>query len=361
MRRTPRTPRPARSLMATVAVAALALGVTFASAAAGVPALALPSQPKTPMAQVPLAPLGHVEVRGTGPIAMVLIPGLACDWTVFDTFMTRNAQKYTMYAVTLPGFGGSLPPADPRTPPTADAWLINAELAVLKMIDERNLDRPIIVGHSMGAHLAYRLAARHPDKFRGAISIEGLTWVPLQDLSKGNVTTDVRKGMVEGQLGGRFRKRTDAEWKKQAAESTPQFSKNAESGERIAKMMSTVPAPVVNRYFLEHVAGDLTGEVAQIKIPTLAIIAISDQEDALRPKLAQRSMRLGQIADAPAITAVVFDDTRIMVMDDRPEDLDKVIDEFLTGKAVSDAAKQGPPLDAAAPPAATPDPGAGGK
>src|SRR5262245_47521140 len=57
-----------------------------------------------------VTPLGHVEVRGTGPVPVVLIPNLVMDWTIFESFMQRNSEKFTMYAVTLPGFAGSAPP-----------------------------------------------------------------------------------------------------------------------------------------------------------------------------------------------------------------------------------------------------------
>src|SRR5688500_2392184 len=67
------------------------------------PATTLETTPATmPVAtSVPFSPVPHVEVRGKGPIQMVLIPGLLSDWTVFESFMERNGERYTMYAVTL--------------------------------------------------------------------------------------------------------------------------------------------------------------------------------------------------------------------------------------------------------------------
>ena len=60
--------------------------------------------------------LAHVERVGTGPVDLVLIPGLACDWRVWEDFLQRNARRYTMYAVTLPGFGGAPAEFDPDEP-----------------------------------------------------------------------------------------------------------------------------------------------------------------------------------------------------------------------------------------------------
>ena len=59
-------------------------------------------------------PLGHVEQRGAGPTPVVLISGLACDWTVWEDFMDRNTERFTMYAVTLPGMAGTDAPPKPE-------------------------------------------------------------------------------------------------------------------------------------------------------------------------------------------------------------------------------------------------------
>ena len=120
------------------------------------------SQPATtasaPATSVPFKPITLVTTKGTGPINLVLIPGLACDASVWDEFMTRNADKYTMYAVTLPGFGGSDPPA--KAPQGIyGTWLENAVTAVHRVIQEKKIANPVIMGHSMGGHLALRLGS----------------------------------------------------------------------------------------------------------------------------------------------------------------------------------------------------------
>src|SRR5687768_1241532 len=53
--------------------------------------------------------LGAIKNKGTGGIPMILIPDLAADWTVFDSYMEWNRSHFTFFAVTLPGFGGTAP------------------------------------------------------------------------------------------------------------------------------------------------------------------------------------------------------------------------------------------------------------
>ena len=58
--------------------------------------------------------LGSVVEHGHGPIDMVLISGFGLGASTFQEFMRRNADRYRMFAVTLPGFEGtSAPPMPP--------------------------------------------------------------------------------------------------------------------------------------------------------------------------------------------------------------------------------------------------------
>jgi hypothetical protein len=47
----------------------------------------------------PLGQLGQVEKRGRGPVPVILIADVRTDWTIYQSFIDRNAERYTMYAV----------------------------------------------------------------------------------------------------------------------------------------------------------------------------------------------------------------------------------------------------------------------
>src|SRR5262245_42385307 len=48
--------------------------------------------------------LGAVVERGKGGTDMVLVSGFGVGASAFEGFMTRNASRYRMLAITLPGF-----------------------------------------------------------------------------------------------------------------------------------------------------------------------------------------------------------------------------------------------------------------
>jgi pimeloyl-ACP methyl ester carboxylesterase len=139
---------------------------------------------KQPGGSTPLGNLGAVEKRGRGPIPMILIADIRTDWSLYRSFMDRNAERYTMYAVTLPGYGGA--PAPPR-PESLDLkttpWWDGAEKGVISLIEKNRLNKPVVVGMATSSYLATRLAVNHPDKIRAAVVIDGNVYATFRSLA----------------------------------------------------------------------------------------------------------------------------------------------------------------------------------
>ncbi|MDQ6826641.1 MAG: alpha/beta hydrolase [Candidatus Eremiobacteraeota bacterium] len=115
----------------------------------------------------------HVDKYGSGEAdlpALILIPGLTNGAAVWAPTIHRFARSYTIYALTLAGFGGRASTAAPL--------LDKADADIVALIAKEHLKRPIVIGHSMGGHLAIRLAAEHSDKLRGIIAVDGLPVFP---------------------------------------------------------------------------------------------------------------------------------------------------------------------------------------
>lgn len=96
---------------------------------------------------------------------MVLLHGISsgsASWIkqLNDSGLTDG---HRLLAWDAPGYGGSLPLADPQ----ADAAGYAAALAAL--IDELQLAQPLIVGHSLGALIGSAYAAGYPDGLCGLV------------------------------------------------------------------------------------------------------------------------------------------------------------------------------------------------
>lgn len=92
-----------------------------------------------------------VQRVGDGKQAVILIPGFACSGEVWKQTADTLRNDYTCYVLTMPGFAGIAPEADP----SFDNWAKE----IVDFIRSESIDRPILIGHSMGGGLALKIAS----------------------------------------------------------------------------------------------------------------------------------------------------------------------------------------------------------
>lgn len=95
------------------------------------------------------------EESGSGGPPLVFVHGWCCDHTHFAPQMRHFCDRHRVVSLDQRGFGASSKPAQEYTiEGHADdlAWLCG----------ELGLERPLIVGHSLGGAVALATAARHP-------------------------------------------------------------------------------------------------------------------------------------------------------------------------------------------------------
>lgn len=108
---------------------------------------------------------------------VLLIHGWGCTAYVYRYNMPGLAEAgYRALAFDLKGHGLSDKPLD------GDEYTIESMVEhVHDVLDALGLDRPALVGHSMGGSLIYHFASRYPERVRclGLLSPVGLNGVPL--------------------------------------------------------------------------------------------------------------------------------------------------------------------------------------
>ncbi|MGD9692650.1 MAG: alpha/beta fold hydrolase [Phycisphaerales bacterium] len=289
-----------------------------------------------------LTPVAHVETKGHGATTMVLVPGWACDWTVWDAFMDRNADHYTMHALTLPGFGGTAsPPLDPEAKGTP--WIDNAAHAVGAFLDSKNLTDVVLVGHSMGGHLAYRVAIEHPDRVAKVISIDGFPAFPIGG-PKSQFTPEQRTTLVDSMLAPRMRELTDEQWGGQQKTMLNSMVTDPSRAAQLAAVCATTDKQTAIEYYLQLLKSDVTPRMPELKQPTLAIAAIDPSMNVTGQADNMRIIWRQQVESAPNAKLVFFEATRHFVMDDQPDALDETVSNFLAGKPVQDVATPPAPV-----------------
>ena len=98
-------------------------------------------------------PLNHHRA-GTGP-PLLLLHGIGSRWQMYEPCLPWLTPRYEVIAVDLPGFGASpVPPGDPE--PGIDTQV----RLVAEFVAELGIERPHVVGNSMGGLIALELG-RH--------------------------------------------------------------------------------------------------------------------------------------------------------------------------------------------------------
>lgn len=107
-----------------------------------------------------------VVKSGNGNQPIIFIPGFASSGAVWNETVDALKNDYTCYVLTMAGFAGE----KPEDNPTFENW----KNEIARYIADRKIEKPIIVGHSMGGALALGIAADYPNLPRKIVVVDAL-------------------------------------------------------------------------------------------------------------------------------------------------------------------------------------------
>ena len=265
---------------------------------------------------------GHFVVQRHGQgRPMILIPGLTSGGAVWDGLVARYAGTHELHVLTLAGFAGA--------PPIDAARYLEAERdAVIRYIRERDLDRPILVGHSLGGFLAFWIGATAPELVGPIVAVDGVPWLvalgdstatPASMQPQADMIAQMYASLSADQLATQGRMALLAMMRDttRLTEATgwSRTSHPATAGRAVAEMLTT----------------DLRDSVAAIRTPVLLVAAAGDMPVAQHEGV--RRVYEAQVAAVP-VHRVVVAPARHFVMFDMPDFLFSTMDAFLAEHAM---------------------------
>jgi len=325
----------------------------------------------------PLGELGRVDKVGTGPVPVILIPGAAFGGSIWKDFMERNREAYTMYAITPPGYEGTEPPPWPEKNDFSDrVWTDALCKAIVKLIDDKKLDRPVLVGHHMmGDHYALRIALDHPKKIRGVVVIAGTPSMALPAYGQNGpgkpiktASSEQRSQMVHGYFMPWYKTVTNKMWR--AGTFQPRdFCRNTTRAAQLYDLQVSVPIPTQLAYFFEYEVADLEPDLGKLTVPLLAVVPKSewtldivvdkhresneimygDRDKAKAAWTGNLTAQWGEVNEGikwsydwkfrwerlrgviPMLAIREIADTGIFIMEDQPKALDQELRSFIAG------------------------------
>jgi len=285
---------------------------------------AAPAQAQTP----PAKPAGSAErprsfaVRVTGQgKPMLLIPGLTCGGDVWNTTVEHFKNRYQCHVFTLAGFAGQ--------PAIGAPMMETIRKDIVSYIREQKLARPVMVGHSLGAFLAYWIATSEPDLVGAVVGIDGGTFLPAMFDSKATLESaksaaEATRQMMSNQTADQFGAQN-----KMFLASMITDPKNVDL---IAPTCAKSDPKAVAQAMYELMTIDLRDDVSRIRSPVLLIgsgglIIPPETKETIRARYE------AQVAKIPNHKVLLAEKAKHFIMFDDPQFLFSTVDDFLKASA----------------------------
>jgi len=267
-------------------------------------------------AETPKPPSFHVDVTGHGK-PMILIPGFASSGKTWDSTVAHYKDRYECHVLTLAGFAG-----EPRI---EAPFLETVRKDLAAYIRTNKMNKPVIVGHSLGGFMALWLAEQEPDLVGPLVIVDSLPFLPA--VMNPGATAETAKAQAE-QMRKMF--------------SGPPTEQSEKMSEMSVKAMVTSPADfemimgwsrksdrvAMGDAIYEMMTTDLRADLGKIDSPTLVLGTwLAYKEYATREQVEQNFRT--QYAKLKGYDFVLSDKARHFVMLDDPDGFFQAVDHFL--------------------------------
>ena len=109
-----------------------------------------------------------VEVIGKGA-PIILIPGYSCSGEVWKETVDHLKDSYECHVLTIAGYAG-VPAID--TP-----VLRSVKNELIQYVKNQKLEKPILIGHSLGAFMSLWVSSEEPGLFGKIVCVDGLPFI----------------------------------------------------------------------------------------------------------------------------------------------------------------------------------------
>ncbi len=301
---------PAKTLRAFI----LAAAVGFSAASIVSPVQAEPARAEAPAF---VSDRLSVEVMGQGP-DVILIPGFASSREVWRPLAQRLSTTHRVNLVQLAGFAG-------------ETWTHGDGAFVQPVVDElaryaATLDRPAVIGHSMGGLSGLLLAQQHPEAISRVMSVDSL---PFFSAMFGPQATPQTARPFADQAAASILTADEAAFRVQQERTAVGMMRDEAGRAAMVDWSMTSDRHAMASAIRDVMTTDARPGLAAMTTPVWAIYA--SDADGGAPAAMADALWSREYAAQPGVTLKRVDDARHFIMVDQPDRLDALVDAFLTG------------------------------
>jgi pimeloyl-ACP methyl ester carboxylesterase len=221
-----------------------------------------------------------------------------------------------VYAVTLPGFDGR--PIGAAADSTDLMQRAADDLA--RLVSERRLEHPVIVGHSLGGTLAVLFGATHPADAAAIIAVEGgypVAPTVAERTARVSTSTSPYQHATPATLGDSLRLKM-----------LQYVITNPADVDSVTKYASRSDPGAVATWMRAALMLDLTPQLAAVRAPLLEIVPFDSDIDpyvGFKTPAIKHDAYVAWLAKAPHGSAELIEHSRHFVMLDQPVAFDALL------------------------------------
>lgn len=258
-----------------------------------------------------------VEVVGTGP-DVILIPGFASSREVWRAEADRLKATHRVHLVQLSGFAGQ--PWTHGDGPFLAPMI--EELA--RYIRDTGLEKPAVIGHSMGGLSGILLAQAHPDLVGKVMSVDSLPF--FSALFGPQVTAEMARPFADQAAQSMLNPDADA-FRAGQTQGAVGLARDPATRTAMVDWSMASDRQALASAIREVMTTDARPALSAMTTPVWAIYA-SDANGGAPAAMAD-AMWAREYASLPGVHMERVDDSRHFIMADQPERFAAVVDRFL--------------------------------
>jgi pimeloyl-ACP methyl ester carboxylesterase len=259
------------------------------------------------------------QPAGDGP-PLIFIPGLASGSWTWKADAARLAKTHAVYLVTVAGFDGR------KAMPGATLESLSGDLR--KLIESKHIEKPVLIGHSMGGTLALSFAAEHSDLIAGVVAVDGLPVFPGTENASGDRSAFAQRArdQIQNQTAEQFRAYQHTYMKQVGAI-------DEATAERIAELSSRSDPKAVAEFAAQLLMLDLRPKLGSIKVPVVEISPFHAPDfAAMGVDEAGKTNYYRMLLDGiEKLDVISVSPARHFVMFDQPEKFAAALEQALAG------------------------------
>lgn len=202
----------------------------------------------------------EVSKTGIGKQSIIFIPGFASSGAVWNETKSNFENDFTCYTFTMAGFAG--------VKPQPNASFKNWEDAIANFIKDNKIEKPIIVGHSMGGGLALAIASDYPDLVSKIIVVDAVPCLSaMRNPSFKSVENNDCSPMVNQMIA-----MSDIQFYEMQKTTIPSLLQDASKLDMVVDWSVKSDRKTFAEMFCDFSNTDLREKIANVKCPSLILL-----------------------------------------------------------------------------------------